>query len=167
MFRHLLVPMDGSDLSDGTIAAAVRFAREAGAEITFFHVRQSFLSKGEMALYGESLVLDPTVAETFSRAEADYSASLLSRARAIAEEAGVSCATVEGWNPVIHQGIVEAAESSGCDLIFMASHGHRGLAGLLLGSETQRVLTHTRLPVLVYRRSEAPAGPGDGGAPGG
>lgn len=152
MFRHLLVPTDGSDLADGTLARAVSLAAEAGARITFVHAQESFLSRPEAGLYGESLVLDPSVAQQFSQAEHDYSSHVLDRARAAAEEAGVPCSTVLSSNPVIHEAILAAASEAGCDLIVMASHGRRGLAGLLLGSETQRVLLHSSLPVLVLRR---------------
>jgi nucleotide-binding universal stress UspA family protein len=152
MFRHLLVPTDGSDLSDGTIQRALSFARDAGARITFFHAKESFLTHIDGAMYGEPMVLDPTVADQFARAEDDYTGSVLERARALAEEGGVECATVSSDNPVIYEAIIEAAREQGCDLIFMASHGRRGLAGLLLGSETQRVLTHSDLPVLVFRK---------------
>ena len=154
MFRHLLVPTDGSDLADGTIRRAVSFAREAGARITFVHAQESFMVRPEAGLYGEALSLDPSVADQFSRAEEDYTVSVLARARAVAEEAGVACATVAAANPVIHEAILQTAAAEGCDLIFMASHGRRGLAGLLLGSETQRVLVHSSLPVLVYRKGE-------------
>ncbi|MFM7413535.1 MAG: universal stress protein [Planctomycetota bacterium] len=154
MFRHLLVPTDGSDLADGTVRRAVSFAREAGAQITFVHAQESFLVRPEAGLYGEALTLDPGVAEQFNRAEQEYTASVLERARAVAEEAAVPCQTVASTNPVIHEAILETAAASGCDLIFMASHGRRGLAGLLLGSETQRVLVHSSLPVLVYRKPD-------------
>jgi nucleotide-binding universal stress UspA family protein len=157
MFRHLLVPTDGSDLSDGTIQHALDFARDAGARVTFFHARESFLTHIDGALYGEPMVLDPSVADQFSRAEDAYTTSVLERARLLAQQAGVECATLAGDNPVIYEAIIEAARSQGCDLIFMASHGRRGLAGLLLGSETQRVLTHSELPVLVFRKPESAA----------
>lgn len=156
MFRHLLVPTDGSDLSEGTIRRAVVFAAESGARITFVHAQESFLARPQAALYGESLALTPAVAEEFSRAEQDYTASLLARARAVAEAAGVACGTVASLNPVVHEAILETAAAEGCDLIFMASHGRRGLAGLLLGSETQRVLVHSPLPVLVHRQQDQP-----------
>lgn len=161
MFRHLLVPTDGSDLSDGTICRAVSFAREAGATITFLHVLANLAMPPQASIYGDPVLLDPAVVETFSQAERAYAASLLQRARAMAEEAGVHCDTVVGDHPVVYESIIEAANRHGCDLIFMASHGRRGLAGLLLGSETQRVLTHTDLPVLVFRRPEHAAAGSD------
>ena len=160
MFSHLLVPTDGSDLSEDTVCQAVSFARDTGATITFFHALASLAMPPHASLYGDPVLLDPAVVEQFSRAERAYGASLLDRARAIAEVAGVSCDTDLGEHPVVCEAIIEAATRHGCDLIFMASHGRRGLSGLLLGSETQRVLTHTSLPVLVYRRPEAePASP--------
>ncbi|MCP9785508.1 universal stress protein [Cyanobium sp. N5-Cardenillas] len=164
MFRHLLVPTDGSDLSDGAIRRAVSFARETGATITFLHVLANLSMPPQGSLYGDPVLLDPAVVAQFSRAERAYAAGLLERARALAEEAGVRCDTAVGEHPVVHEAIIEAASRHGCDLIFMASHGRRGLAGLLLGSETQRVLTHSDLPVLVFRRPEPAAG-NDQGAP--
>jgi len=154
MFRHLLVPTDGSDLADGTIRRAVSFASEAGARITFVHALESLLMRPEAGLYGVSLALDPAITDQFSRAEHDHAASLLERARAQAEAAGVPCSTVASSNPLIHEAILETAAERGCDLIVMASHGRRGLAGLLLGSETQRVLVHSALPVLVDRGAD-------------
>ncbi|MEA5417527.1 universal stress protein [Synechococcus sp. BA-132 BA5] len=154
MFRHLLVPTDGSDLSDGTIRRAVSFARETGATITFLHVLANLAMPPQASLYGDPVLLDPAVVERFGQAERAYATGLLERARGMAEEAGVRCDTAVGEHPVVYEAIIEAASRHGCDLIFMASHGRRGLAGLLLGSETQRVLTHTDLPVLVFRRPE-------------
>jgi nucleotide-binding universal stress UspA family protein len=158
MFRHLLVPTDGSDLSDGTIRRAVTYARETGATITFFHALANLAMPPQASIYGDPVLLDPAVVETFSQGERAYAAALLERARGMAEEAGVRCDTAVGDHPVVYEAIIEAASQHGCDLIFMASHGRRGLAGLLLGSETQRVLTHTDLPVLVFRHPKPAAG---------
>lgn len=151
MFRHLLVPTDGSELSDSTLRRAIRFAREVGARITVVHAREHLLARADAGLYGETLVLDPAVADQFAGAEEAFTTWLLERAGALAEEAGVPCHTIVSDNPVIHEAILETAAAEGCDLIFMASHGRRGLVGLLLGSETQRVLAHSTLPVLVHR----------------
>ena len=164
MFRHLLVPTDGSDLSDDTIRRAVSFAREAGATITFLHVLANPAMPPQASIYGDPVLLDPAVVERCSQAERAYAAVLLERARGMAEEVGVRCDTAVGDHPVVYEAIIEAAGRHGCDLIFMASHGRRGLAGLLLGSETQLVLTHTDLPVLVFRHPAAAAG-SDQGAP--
>ncbi|NDC15085.1 MAG: universal stress protein [Synechococcaceae bacterium WB9_2_170] len=145
MFQHLLVPTDGSTMSDGTVKRAVRFAKEAGAQITFFYAQESFYGRTDVA---------PSLNESFAKANADYANAILEEARRQAEEAGVACSTSTSVHPVIYEAIIEAATANHCDLIFMASHGRRGLAGLLLGSETQRVLTHSEIPVLIYREPQ-------------
>ena len=147
MFKHLLVPTDGSDLSDSTVRRAISFAKDAGAKITFFYAQPDF----PMPIYGEGALIDPTTPEQFARASAQEAEQILSRARAAAEAEGVTTATDTTVNEVPYEAIIEAASRHGCDLIFMASHGRRGLASLLLGSETQKVLTHSTIPVLVCR----------------
>ena len=76
---------------------------------------------------------------------------ILSRATKLADAAGVSNAAVSVVSDIPYVSIIEAASNAGCDLIFMSAHGRRGFSGLLLGSETQKVLTHSKIPVLVYR----------------
>lgn len=147
MFKHILVPTDGSPLSQGTVARAVSFAKDAGARITFFYAQPDF----PMPIYGEGALIDPTTPEQFSKAAADEARRILDAARAAADEAGVASDTDTVVNEVPYEAVIDAAERHGCDLIFMASHGRRGIAGLLLGSETQKVLTHSKIPVLVYR----------------
>ena len=73
------------------------------------------------------------------------------KSRRMCAEAGVECTVTSATSDVPYEAIIEAAEKSGCDLIFMASHGRRGISGFLLGSETNKVLTHSKVPVLVYR----------------
>jgi nucleotide-binding universal stress UspA family protein len=147
MFKHLLVPTDGSDLSDGTVRRAISFAKDAGAKITFFYAQPDF----PMPIYGEGALIDPTTPEQFARASALEAEEILSRAKAAAAAEGVVAAIDTTVNEVPYEAIIDAAARHGCDLIFMASHGRRGLASLLLGSETHKVLTHTTVPVLVYR----------------
>lgn len=147
MFKHILVPTDGSALSEGTVARAVSFARDAGAKITFFYAQPDF----PMPIYGEGALIDPTTPEQFARSAAVEADSILLRAKAMADASGVECDTTTTVSEIPYEAIIEAADRHGCDLIFMASHGRRGIAGLLLGSETQKVLTHSKTPVLVYR----------------
>ena len=147
MFKHLLVPTDGSELSEGTVRRAISFAKDAGAQITFFYAQPDF----PMPIYGEGALIDPTTPEQFARASALEAEEILSRAKAAAEAEGVNVATDTTVNEVPYEAIIDAAARHGCDLIFMASHGRRGLASLLLGSETHKVLTHSTVPVLVYR----------------
>lgn len=147
MFKHILVPTDGSALSDSTVARAVSFAKETGARITFFYSQPDF----PMPIYGEGALIDPTTPEQFAKSAASEAEAILSKARGAAEAAGVACDSDTAVNEVPYEAIIDAADRHGCDLIFMASHGHRGLSALLLGSETNKVLTHSKIPVLVYR----------------
>jgi nucleotide-binding universal stress UspA family protein len=149
MVRHLLVPIDGSALSDQAVHAALALAKQSGARVTFFHVQPSYYGRVDVAIYGEGLVLDPALSEQFSQANANFAATILEKALDQARAAGVEASSDTCVSPLVHEAIIEAAERLGCDLIAMASHGRRGLAGLLIGSETQRVLTHAKLPVLV------------------
>jgi nucleotide-binding universal stress UspA family protein len=149
MFRHLLVPTDGSELSKAAAARAVTLAQQMGARITFFYAQESFYGRPELAIYSEGLVMDPALVEQFSKANAEFAATLLAEVQQLAKQAGVEAAGETAVNPLIYEAILEAAQRHDCDLIVMASHGRRGLAGLLLGSETQRVLTHAQIPVLV------------------
>lgn len=158
MFDHLLVPTDGSELSKAAMAQAVQLARRAGARITVLHVQPSYYGSPDVAIYGEGLVLDPELSERFRAANAAVAESVLAEALEQARAAGVEATGETCVRPLVHEAILETARRHGCDLIFMASHGRRGLAGLLLGSETQRVLTHADIPVLVFPgRSVAPA----------
>lgn len=147
MFKHILVPTDGSALSAGTVARAVSFAQDAGARITFFYAQPDF----PMPIYGEGALIDPTTPEQFAKSAALEAERILEAAKSAANAAGVLADTDTLVNDVPYEAIISAAERHGCDLIFMASHGRRGIAGLLLGSETQKVLTHSKTPVLVYR----------------
>jgi nucleotide-binding universal stress UspA family protein len=147
MFRHILVPTDGSQLSLDTAKRAVDFAREVGAKITFFFARADY----PIAFYGEGALIDPTTPEKFAEITERQADEFLAQAEALASTGGVACARLTSVSDVPYQAIIEAATTAGCDLIFMASHGRRGISGLLLGSETQKVLTHSKIPVLVYR----------------
>lgn len=147
MFKHILVPTDGSELSQATVTRAVSFAKEASARVTFFYAQPDF----PMPIYGEGALIDPTTPEQFAKSAAEEAKKILEKAKAVADEAGVVADTDTTINEVPYEAIIDAAERHGCDMIFMASHGRRGFAGLLLGSETQKVLTHTKIPVLIYR----------------
>ncbi|MCX9157038.1 universal stress protein [Niveibacterium sp. 24ML] len=147
MFKHILVPTDGSDLSSSTVARAIEFAKEAGARITFFFAQQEY----PIPLYGEGALLIPIAPDQFVEATKRESERILAEARQAAESAGVTADCDTTVSDLPYEAIIEAAKRHQCDLIFMASHGRKGVAGFLLGSETQKVLTHTTVPVLVYR----------------
>jgi len=137
-------------MSETAIERAVRFAKSSGAEITFFHAQESFYARTDVALFGEGFAINPDLAESFAKANRERAEAILKAAISQAEAAGVRCSGSTAVHPVVYEAILAAARENDCDLIFMASHGRRGLAGLLIGSETQRVLTHSELPVLVF-----------------
>lgn len=147
MFKHILVPTDGSEFSTTTVQRALTFAREAGAKVTFYFAKPDY----PIAFYGEGALIDPTTPEKFAEMADSQANRILNEASALAKEAGVECFISSTVSDVPYTGIIAAADAAACDLIFMASHGRRGLAALLLGSETQKVLTHSKIPVLVYR----------------
>lgn len=147
MFKHLLVPTDGSTLSTDTARRAIAFAKETGAKISFFFAQPEY----PVAFYGEGALIDPTTPERFAEIAEKQAKEILDHCKSLAVEGGVACDGITSVSDVPYQAIIDAASSAGCDLIFMASHGRRGISGMLLGSETQKVLTHSTIPVLVYR----------------
>lgn len=147
MFKHILVPTDGSELSRNTASRAVIFAREAGARITAFYAKSEY----PVTYYGEGVLIDPTTPEKFAELAEKQAQEVLAFVTALAAENGVTCDGVSATSDVPYEAIIEAADANGCDLIFMASHGRRGISGMLLGSETHKVLTHSKIPVLIYR----------------
>ena len=147
MFTHVLVPTDGSTLSADTALRAVDFAKAIGAKVTFFYAQPEYPAQ----FFGEGALIDPTTPQQFAKAAQAAAAEILQKCEALASQAGIECGTASEASEVPYEAIIKAAQEHGCDLIFMASHGRRGLAGLLLGSETQKVLTHSKIPVLVYR----------------
>ncbi|GAB6079464.1 MAG: universal stress protein [Hydrogenophilus thermoluteolus] len=147
MFRHLLVPTDGSELALAAVERAVAFAKALNARITFFYAQPDF----PLPVYGEGALIDPTTPEQFRKAAQEEANTILNSAKEKASEAGVEADTDTVVSDAPADAIIDAAERHGCDLIFIASHGRSGIARLLLGSVTNKVLSHTKLPVLVYR----------------
>jgi nucleotide-binding universal stress UspA family protein len=145
MFTHILLPTDGSELSKTAVQKGIQFARSVKAKVTGLSaVPARSYSVYEAEVPGK--FKDEAAREWKARAEGNLSA--LSKA---AKEAGVSCDVVLETSDQPYEAIINAATQKGCDLIMMASHGRRGVGALLLGSETQKVLTHSKIPVLVYR----------------
>ncbi|WP_407520350.1 universal stress protein [Methylobacterium oryzisoli] len=143
MYQHILVPTDGTPLSTLAVKKAVSLARSVGAKVTVLTVVHRLPA---MALGGSYTYMD----EFWRHAQAEAERRL-GEAEEEAKRDGVSCevAKVEDRQP--YEAIIETAEARGCDLIVMASHGRRGISALVIGSETMKVLTHSKLPVLVYR----------------
>jgi nucleotide-binding universal stress UspA family protein len=145
MFKRILVATDGSKLSETAISKAVEFAKAVNASVYGFHASYEFAA----AVHGVD-VSSHDFREVADREARKYLASIEAKAR----EADVHCDTGFEVNNSPYRAIIKAADDQRCDLIFMASHGRRGVSAWLLGSETQKVLTHSKIPVLVYRDSE-------------
>ena len=148
MYKHILVPTDGSKLSVKAIKTAVTLARTLRARLMGVYVVPPYVPP----VYGEAVIYVPEVTnKRYREVTAREAKGALAVVEAEAKDAGIDCKTVSVTADQAWQGIVRTAHSKGCDLIIMASHGRRGLSGLLLGSETSKVLTHSKTPVLVCR----------------
>jgi nucleotide-binding universal stress UspA family protein len=147
MYKHILVPTDGSPLSLDAVTHAISFARETGARITFFCAIQP----SPKMYYGMGAIFDSQLPVKFKEIMHNAAQDILDAAETLAQEAGVGCNKMMIVSEEPYEAIIDAASKNECDLIFMASHGRRGVSGLLLGSETQKVLTHSKIPVLVHR----------------
>jgi len=147
MFKHILIPTDGSDLSKKAIKKGIEFAENIQARITLLHVVPEF-----RVIADESFVsLTPAAKKRFEEESRMRAQKMLDAIVQQAKAQGVRCAAVAAANDLPYQQIIDTAKSSKCDLIMMASHGRRGIASVLLGSETAKVLTHSTIPVLVVR----------------
>lgn len=149
MFRSILLPTDGTPLSTRAAKYAVKLAATTGARITALHVIAYFEPPNYfdgMAVYTE--LFSP---KEYKRATEAQAQAMLAKVKELADAASVKCEvmTLNARSP--SEGIIKAAKSKGCDGIVMASHGRRGLEAVLLGSETTKVLTHSKVPVLVCR----------------
>lgn len=149
MFQHILIPTDGTEFSEKAIRAGVQLASQLGAKVTGFYAAEEY----PVPPFGEYVPPDLLSPDEFRANEENRAQKILAVVESIAKNAGVACSTEFAVNYSPWQAIVKVAQARGCDLIFMASHGRRGLASMLLGSETNRVLTHTKSHVLVYRSS--------------
>jgi hemerythrin-like domain-containing protein/nucleotide-binding universal stress UspA family protein len=149
VYRHLLVPIDETDLSTATIGRAAEFAKEVGARITFFHAQPDHQS----SLFGEADIVRLNAPEQFTYCFEGRPLELLMKAESAARALGVSCGSLTAVSNSPHRAIVAAAVKAGCDLIYMASHGRRSHIGMLLGSQTLKVLMSSPIPVLVSATS--------------
>ena len=140
MYRHILIPTDGSKLAEQGVAHGMALAKSLGAKVSAIFVVEPF---SEMTGRFREAVA------TYAELRKEQARGALDRAANAAREAGVSCETIQVENGQPHQAIIAAAEDKGCDLIVMSSHGRSGLSMLLVGSVTNKVLTHAKSPVLV------------------
>ena len=145
MFQHILLPTDGSELAVKAIHRGVTFAREQGARVTAVIVSRPF----HVMTLEPGMLTDTPAA--YAKHVDDRTKTYLEVAEVAAKAAGVPCDAVNLEHEHPYQGIIETAENKGCDLIIMASHGRSGMSAVVLGSQTVKVLTHSKIPVLVYR----------------
>lgn len=145
MYKHILVPTDGTDLSQQAVQRSLELAKALAAKVTVVRV------SGKPA---HVVVLGVDITELSEETRARIVKDIeehLAWVRGEASAKGVACEAIRVESEQTWKGILDTAEARGCDLIAMASHGRSGMAAKLLGSETQKVLTHSRIPVLVYR----------------
>jgi nucleotide-binding universal stress UspA family protein len=145
MFKHILIPTDGSDLSRKAILYGVQLARESGAKVTGLTVTEPYQAAGM------DTVFVPVDLGDYEEQSRVLSEKAVEQVKMAAQAVGVLCETIREVHDQPYRAIIDAALALGCDLIVMASHGRRGISALLLGSETAKVLTHSTIPVLVYR----------------
>ena len=147
MFRNILVPTDGSALSRKAVKKAVALAKVTGARVTGFHVAPAY----NFSVYADYIPPDFVLPREFEARARKVAARHLESIKKECGASGVACATYHVCSDFPADAIVKTAKKYKCDLIAMASHGRSGLTKLLLGSETQKVLANTGIPVLVLR----------------
>jgi nucleotide-binding universal stress UspA family protein/hemerythrin-like domain-containing protein len=153
VYHHLLVPIDDTDLSVDVVGNAVAFARALSARITFFHAVPDAAAD---LLHGDAELLRATGSNAYDHNGLRKAGELLAKAEAAARALGVPCGSQHAVGDHPAQAVIDAARSSGCDLIFMASHGHRNKLGMAFSSETLSVLMNSGLPVLVSSTGDLP-----------
>ena len=146
MFKHILIPSDGSEVAVKAMQAGVALAREMGAKVTGFCAQEPPVQP-----YRNGFAVPPEIALELDRRSREHASRNVSEIEKAAKAAGVQFEplVVKSYSP--YQAIIEAATERNCDAICMGSHGHRGLTGLVLGSVTNKVLTHSQIPVIVFR----------------
>lgn len=145
MFKHILLPTDGSKRSESAVRCGMQLAKSLQAKVTALHV----IPKFKPFTYPAE-ILESSHGE-YAAESVECAKRYLDFVRKVAVGAQVKCETVHRVGDQPFKSIIKLAEQNNCDLILMASHGRRGIESLLLGSETQKVLTHSKIPVLVYR----------------
>jgi nucleotide-binding universal stress UspA family protein len=147
MFKQILIPTDGSALARKAVKAGIALAKDLGAKVTAYYALEAF----QPYVYGDGYVIDTATIKSFEERAREVGQKYLAEVEKEAKAAGVECETFMTKPATAYQGIIDAAKRKKCDVIFMASHGRGELASLILGSVTQKVLAHSKIPVLVYR----------------
>ena len=148
MFKHILLPTDGSPLSEKGVRRGIAFAKRIKARVTTIHVVPEFRSLADEGLLPTSAA---QLRQRFIEEAQARGKRIVDRVAKWAKTAGVRCKSIVVPRGLPYERIIAAARKEKCDLIFMSSHGRRGISSVLLGSETAKVLTHSKIPVLVVR----------------
>ncbi len=145
MYKHILIATDGSELAEKAVAQGLAIAKALGTKVTAINVSEPWVAvaPGEVAMAFPIKDYDESVVANANR--------ILSAVEAEAKSLGVECSTLHVKDQFPAEGIIETADKLGCDLIVMSSHGRRGLMRFLLGSQANKVLTHSTTPVLICR----------------
>ena len=151
MFKHLLIPTDGSPLSNKAAEAGIGFAIQTGAQVTAYHTIDVAHLHANMRGYPAVRALVARPIAEIERQAGEVGQKHLDKIAKLAKLAGVPFNAVLARDRLPHEGIIGAAKKQRCDVIFMASHGRSALSAVLLGSVTQKVLAHSKIPVMVYR----------------
>jgi len=147
VFKHILIPTDGSAVARKAVKAGIALAKALGAKVTAYYALEAF----QPYVYGDGYVIDTSTIKSFDERARETGRKYLAEVEKAAQAAGVECETLITKPGTAYQGIIDAAKKKKCDAIFMASHGRGELASLLLGSVTQKVLAHSKIPVVVFR----------------
>ena len=145
MYTNILIPTDGSELADKAVQHGIALAQRIGAKVTALTVLPPF----HVFTTNPKMIEDtPTQYKARMQAHAEKTLGAVAQ---VAQASGVACETVHAEHEHPYRAIIDTADSKGCDLVVMASHGRHGISAVVLGSETVKVLTHSKIPVLVYR----------------
>jgi nucleotide-binding universal stress UspA family protein len=147
MYKHILVATDGSKLSQRAVTHAIALAQALGAKLTAFYASPDY----PLPAYADGVVYEPVSKKEYAALANQEAEKVLGAIAEKAQAGGLECATVHTIAPAPWEAILNAAKKAKADAIVMASHGRRGVSALLLGSETQKVLTHSKIPVIVVR----------------
>ena len=145
MYKHILIATDGSEIGNKATSHGIELAKSIGAKLSAVTVTEPY--EASMVPQAKGLVLPADYKEQCE----ESAANILSVVTSAGESAGIKCDALHVQNRWPYEGIIEAAEEVGADLIVVGSHGPRGIAGLLLGSQATKLLTHTKTPALVVR----------------
>ena len=145
MYKHILIPTDGSALATTAVKQGLDFAKAIGAEVTILNVHEPF----HIFTLGTEMITDTS--DVYKDHAKKHAKAVLEKVDALAKDRAVKCTLLDVEADYPYEAIIDTAKKKKCDLIAMASHGHGGVKAVILGSETQKVLAHSSIPVLVYR----------------